>query len=86
VREALIVAVRERSTALLDEELRAWRVTAEQVEDPLLRAVLEAGPSEGDFVEVRRPRAAGHTRSQKPRAASAPPAPPASPGTGRKGE
>jgi len=65
VREAVIVAVRERSTALLDEELRAWRVTAEQAEDPLLRAVLHAGPSEDDFIEVRRP-------GRAPRSARAP--------------
>jgi hypothetical protein len=72
VREAVIVAVRERSTALLDEELRAWRVTAEQAEDPLLRAVLEAGPSEDDFIEVPRPRSPGRSQSRAPRAPSAP--------------
>jgi hypothetical protein len=61
VREALIVTVRERSTALLDEELRAWRVTAAEAEDPLLRAVLAAGPAQDDFVEVRRPGRSPHS-------------------------
>ena len=71
VREAVIVAVRERSTALLEEELRAWRVTAAQAEDPLLRAVLEAGPLEDDFVEVRRPSRAARS-ARAPHATGAP--------------
>jgi hypothetical protein len=61
VREAIIVAVRERSCTLLDEQLRAWRVTAQQAEDPVLRAVLRAGPVEDDFVEVGRPGATSHS-------------------------
>lgn len=56
IREAIIVAVREGSTALLDEQLRAWRTTAEQADDPLFRAILRSGASEDDFVEVSRPR------------------------------
>lgn len=54
IREAIIVAVRERSTTLLDEQLRAWRVTAEQAEDPLFASILKAGFVEDDFVEVTR--------------------------------
>lgn len=57
IREAIIVGVREGSTALLEEQLHAWRVTAEQAHDPQFRAVLVGGASEADFVEVRRPKA-----------------------------
>jgi hypothetical protein len=55
IREAIVVSVREGSTALLDEQLRAWRITAEQADDPLFRAILLNGAAEGDFVEVQRP-------------------------------
>ena len=65
VREAIIIAVRERSIALLEEQLRAWRVTAQQAEDPVLRAVLQAGPSEDDFVEVHRPERQPRNRSPR---------------------
>ena len=58
IREAIVVGVRESSTALLEEQLRAWRVTAEQADDPLFRAILRSGSSEADFVEVRRPKPA----------------------------
>ncbi len=58
IREAIMVGVREGSTILLEEQLRAWRVTAEQADDPLFRAILVGGSSEGDFVEVRRPKPA----------------------------
>jgi hypothetical protein len=57
IREAVVVGVREGSTALLDEQLRAWRVTAEQADDPLFRSILAGGASEADFVEVQRPEA-----------------------------
>jgi hypothetical protein len=57
IREAIIVGVREGTSKLLDEQLRAWRVTAQQADDPLFRAVLAGGAAEEDFVEVRRPRA-----------------------------
>lgn len=56
IREAIIVAVREGSTELLDEQLRAWRTTAEQADDPVFRAILKTGASKDDFVEVSRPR------------------------------
>lgn len=55
IREAIIVGAREGSAELLDEQLRAWRLTAQQAGDPLFRAVLHAGASEEDFVEVVRP-------------------------------
>lgn len=56
VREAIIVGAREGSTVLLDEHLRAWRITAEQADDPLFRSILLSGAAEADFVEVSRPR------------------------------
>jgi hypothetical protein len=77
VREAIIIAVRERSTTVLDEQLHAWRVTAQQAEDPVLRAVLQAGPSEDDFVEVHRP---GSPLSQTPHGSSPSASPTARPG------
>ncbi len=55
IREAIIVGAREGSSALLDEQVRAWRITAQQADDPLFRAILRGGASEADFVEVRRP-------------------------------
>ena len=57
IREAIIVGAREGSSALLDEQLRAWRVTARQADDPLFRAILRGGSAEDDFVEVSRPEA-----------------------------
>lgn len=65
VREAIIVGVREESTALLDEQLRAWRVTAEQAEDPLFVSILKAGFSEDDYVQVSRPGVAEHVRAKR---------------------
>jgi len=55
IREAVIVGVREGSTTLLDEQLRAWRITAQQADDPLFRDILRGGASEEDFTEVGRP-------------------------------
>lgn len=55
IREAVIVAVREGSTTVLEEQLRAWKVTAQQTDDPVLRAILQGGADEQDFVEVSRP-------------------------------
>jgi hypothetical protein len=69
VREGIVVAVREGTTTLLDEHLRAWRVTAQQAQDPVLRTILQGGASEADFVEVSRPGGAGAdqgSRSQAP--------------------
>lgn len=66
VREAIIVGVREGSTELLDEQLRAWRVTAEQAEDPLFVSILKAGFSEDDYVEVSRPGGAEHAHANGP--------------------
>lgn len=57
IREAIVVGAREGSSVLLDEQLRAWRVTARQADDPLFRSILRGGVSEEDFVEVSRPEA-----------------------------
>ncbi len=58
IRAAIIVAAKEGSCELLDEQLRAWRVTAEQADDPLFREILRGGAFEADFVEVQRPMSA----------------------------
>ncbi|TAK35685.1 MAG: hypothetical protein EPO21_05350 [Chloroflexota bacterium] len=50
--EAVIVAAREQSAALLDETLRRWRVTADVLQDPVRREILLAPDSEpGDVKE-----------------------------------
>lgn len=55
VREALIAAAREETTAALDETVQAWRRTAEELADPKARAVLLGRHTEEDFAEVSRP-------------------------------
>jgi hypothetical protein len=55
VRAALIVAAREQATAALDETLRTWRSTAEELADPEARAALLGESLPEDFVEVTRP-------------------------------
>lgn len=66
IREAIIVSAREGSGALLEEQLRAWRVTARQADDSLFRAILRGGPSEADFVEVDRPEGRGAAEGRQP--------------------
>lgn len=56
IREAVTIGVHEESSGVLDEQLRAWRMTAQQAMDPLRRAILRGPVSEDDFVEVERPR------------------------------
>jgi hypothetical protein len=55
LREALIIAGREESAALIDDTLQRWRVTAESLDDPLRRSVLLGPHLPEDFVEVSRP-------------------------------
>lgn len=54
IREAIIGA-RDDSGALLDEQLTAWRTTASQADDQVIRAILRGGASEEAFVEINRP-------------------------------
>jgi hypothetical protein len=54
-RQALIVAAREETLTVLDATLRDWRVTAEELSDPLRRAILLGEHRAGDFVEAARP-------------------------------
>jgi hypothetical protein len=68
IREAVIVGVREDSTSLLDRQLKAWRTTSEQADDPLFREILAGGATEADFVEIQRPSA---TNDGSPRSPSA---------------
>lgn len=65
IREAIIVGAREGSTALLDEQLRAWHVTAQHADDPLFRDILRGGASEEEFVEVSRPRGPKMTKGDQ---------------------
>jgi hypothetical protein len=60
IREAISFGAREESSAQLDQELRAWRITAHRAEDPERRAILLGPFSEDDFIEVSRPEARPH--------------------------
>ena len=53
--EALVAADSDNSTAPLDECLKAWRTTAQRLEDPLRRSVLLDKTSVPDLVEADRP-------------------------------
>ena len=66
IREAIVVGVHEGSTVLLEGQLRAWRTTAEQAGDPLVRSILMGGSSEADFVEVGRPGAGKSASTEDP--------------------
>ena len=53
--EALVASYADRSTGALDECLHAWRVTAQQLEDPLRRTILLGDVAGEDLVEAGRP-------------------------------
>lgn len=53
--DCLIAATADHDTAVLADAIRAWRVTAQQLEDPLRRATLTSRHDPGDFVEAARP-------------------------------
>ncbi|MFE9725367.1 hypothetical protein ACFYQ5_17645 [Streptomyces sp. NPDC005794] len=53
--EALVAADSDNSTAPLDDCLRAWRTTAQQLEDPLRRSVLLDKGSSADLIDAERP-------------------------------
>lgn len=57
MREAVLVARREGSSALVEETLQRWRATAGELADPQRRRILLNLESlrEEDFVEVARP-------------------------------
>ncbi|HEX6472176.1 MAG TPA: hypothetical protein VF069_23995 [Streptosporangiaceae bacterium] len=55
LRDALIASSADEDTSALDNCLRAWRVTARQMEDPLRRAVLLGEHRSDDYEEVYRP-------------------------------
>jgi hypothetical protein len=58
VRRALLAAVHEEDSHLLDDTLQRWRVTARSLDDPLRREILYGTFRPEDFVEVSRPEAA----------------------------
>lgn len=55
LQDALIAASADRDTRVLRDAIHAWRVTAQQLEDPLRRSVLVARHNPGDFEQVTRP-------------------------------
>jgi len=52
LQDALIAAFADNSTVALDECLGAWRITAQQLEDPLRRAVLTGRHDPRDFADA----------------------------------
>jgi hypothetical protein len=56
--DALVAASADEDEAALVNTLRAWRITARQLEDPLRRSVLLGEYVADDFVEVDEPRGA----------------------------
>jgi hypothetical protein len=56
--DALIAANADQDTAVLDECIKAWRVTARQLEDPLRRSVLHGPFVPGHYVEADEPNGA----------------------------
>jgi len=53
--EALVAASADRDLAVLDSCIKAWRITARQLEDPLRRSVLLGSHADSDFIEVQEP-------------------------------
>lgn len=52
--DCLIAASADRGLGVLDEAVRAWRVTAQQLEDPLRRSALLARHDPSDFEDGSR--------------------------------
>lgn len=53
--DALVAANADEDTAVLDECIKAWRVTARQLEDPLRRSVLHGPFVPEHYVEASEP-------------------------------
>lgn len=53
--DALQAARGDENTDLADEVVKAWRVTARQLQDPLRREVLTSSLEQSDFAEAPRP-------------------------------
>jgi hypothetical protein len=53
--EAIISAYADGDKAILDQCLQSWRVTAQQLEDPLRRSVLLGHRGPDDYVDAPRP-------------------------------
>jgi hypothetical protein len=52
---ALITGLADQDTDYVDEVVKAWRISARQLEDPLRRAVLTSRFQAADFEEASRP-------------------------------
>ena len=52
----LIASISDEDTGPLEEAIRAWRVTAQAIEDPLRRSVLRGEHSPANFVPAERPK------------------------------
>jgi hypothetical protein len=56
--DALVAANADEDVAVLDECIKAWRVTARQLEDPLRRSVLHGSFVPEHYVEADEPNGA----------------------------
>jgi len=56
--DALVAANADEDTAVLDECIKAWRVTARQLEDPLRRSVLNGPFVSEHYIEANEPHGA----------------------------
>jgi hypothetical protein len=56
--DALVAANADGDTAVLDESIKAWRVTARQLEDPLRRSVLHGPFVPEHYAEANEPNGA----------------------------
>lgn len=55
LQDCLIAASADRDTEVLRDAVRAWRITAQQLEDPLRRSVLIGRHNPDNFEQVARP-------------------------------
>ena len=53
--DALVAATADEDTAALDDCIRAWHITARQLEDPLRRSILVGPHVPEDYVEASEP-------------------------------
>jgi len=53
--QVLIASISDESSEALAEAVRAWKVTAKELDDPLRRSVLTGERSQADFVPADRP-------------------------------
>jgi len=64
LQDAIVAARADEEAEVLDECLRAWKVTARQLTDPLRRSVLLRKNRSSDYVEVQEPQSQESSEGQ----------------------